>query len=223
MAAAAALEDTTEKSAVTPGPLAPARELLGEMLLEANQPAKALVEFEANLKKEPNRFKSVYGAARAAELAGDKRKARTYYAQLVKICERGDRPGRPELEAPGRSPRRDSLLPGRDGSGLAAQQPGYRWLFSLPMVTRDLERDMSRCPNCSVNSRTRSCSACGQPKSACSIRVSTRAFVRNWRIVRKKNSVKFFVFNNQQWCESHPLRHHINPMKAVSCSEMLRN
>ena len=98
MAAAAALEDTTEKSAVTPGPLAPARELLGEMLLEANQPAKALVEFEANLKKEPNRFKSVYGAGRAAELAGNKQKARTYYAQLVKICERGDRSGRPELE-----------------------------------------------------------------------------------------------------------------------------
>ena len=47
------------------------------------------------------------------------------------------------------------------------------------------------------------CSVCGQPKSACSIRVSTRVFVRNWRIVRKKNSVKFFVFNNQQWCESH--------------------
>ena len=97
MAAAAALEDTTEKSAVTPGPLAPARELLGEMLLEANQPAKALVEFEANLKKEPNRFKSVYGAGRAAELSGNKQKARAYYAQLVKICERGDQNGRPAL------------------------------------------------------------------------------------------------------------------------------
>jgi hypothetical protein len=97
MAAAAALEDTTEKSAVTPGPLAPARELLGEMLLEANQPGKALVEFETNLKKEPNRFKSVYGAGLAAERAGNKQKARTYYAQLLKICERGDRPGRPEL------------------------------------------------------------------------------------------------------------------------------
>ena len=99
MAAAADLEATTEKSAVTPGPLAPARELFGEMLLDANQPVKALVEFETNLKKEPNRFKSVYGAARSAELAGDKQKARTYYALLVKICERGDRPGRPELEA----------------------------------------------------------------------------------------------------------------------------
>jgi tetratricopeptide (TPR) repeat protein len=95
---AAALEDTTDKSAITPGPLAPAHELLGEMLLEANQPANALKAFEANLKKEPNRFRSVYGAGRAAEAAGDRAKARTYYSQLVKICERGDRQARQDLE-----------------------------------------------------------------------------------------------------------------------------
>jgi tetratricopeptide (TPR) repeat protein len=98
LTAAAALEDTTDKSAITPGPLAPAHELLGEMLLEANQPANALKEFEANLKKEPNRFRSVYGAGRAAESAGDRSKARSYYSQLVKICERGDRQARKELE-----------------------------------------------------------------------------------------------------------------------------
>ena len=98
LTSAAALEDTTDKSAITPGPLAPAHELLGEMLLEANRPVQALSEFEANLKKEPNRFRSVYGAGRAAELAGDRQRARRYYAQLVKICERGDRPGRTELE-----------------------------------------------------------------------------------------------------------------------------
>ena len=97
LTAAAALEDTTDKSAITPGPIAPARELLGEMLLEAKQPADALKEFEANLKKEPNRFRSVYGAGRAAESAGDAAKARTYYAQLLKICERGDQQGRAEL------------------------------------------------------------------------------------------------------------------------------
>src|SRR5262245_50870605 len=97
MSAAADLEATTEKSAVTPGPLAPARELYAEMLMAANQPAKALVEFETNLKKEPNRFKSVYGAGRAAELSGNKQKAQTYYAQLVKICERGDKPDRTAL------------------------------------------------------------------------------------------------------------------------------
>jgi tetratricopeptide (TPR) repeat protein len=98
LTAAAVLEETTDKSAITPGPIAPARELLGEMLLEANQPAKALTEFEANLKKEPNRFRSVYGAGRAAELAGNKDKARSYYAQLVKICERGDKQGRADLD-----------------------------------------------------------------------------------------------------------------------------
>jgi hypothetical protein len=98
LTAAAALEDTTDKSALTPGPLAPAHELLGEMLLEASQPAKALKEFEANLKKEPNRFRSLYGAGRAAESAGDRNAARTYYSLLVKMCERGDPKARPELE-----------------------------------------------------------------------------------------------------------------------------
>jgi hypothetical protein len=97
LTAAAALEDTTEKSAITPGPIAPAHELLGEMLLEANRPADALKEFEVNLKKEPNRFRSTYGAGRAAESAGDRVKARSYYQQLVKIAERGDQL-RPELE-----------------------------------------------------------------------------------------------------------------------------
>jgi tetratricopeptide (TPR) repeat protein len=97
LTAAAALEDTTEKSAITPGPIAPAHELLGEMLLEADRPADALREFEANLKKEPNRFRSVYGAGRAAEASGDRPNARSYYAQLVKMCERGDQL-RPELQ-----------------------------------------------------------------------------------------------------------------------------
>ena len=55
---------------MTPGPLSPARELLGEMLLEMNEPAQALVQFEATLKKEPRRFRSLYGAAHAAQLSG---------------------------------------------------------------------------------------------------------------------------------------------------------
>ena len=99
MRAAATLEDSTEKAAVTPGPLAPARELLGEMLLELKEPAQAQKEFEATLQKEPNRFRAVYGAARAAALAGDRAAARRYYAQLLKICERADKPDRPELAA----------------------------------------------------------------------------------------------------------------------------
>jgi hypothetical protein len=98
MRAAAAIEDGTEKAAVTPGPLAPARELLGEMLLEMNRPADALREFEATLLKEPNRFRALIEAARSASLAGDTQKARTFAATLLKICERADRPGRPELE-----------------------------------------------------------------------------------------------------------------------------
>ncbi len=97
MRAAAAMEDRTEKSAVTPGPLAPARELVGEMLLEMNRPAEALPEFEATLKKEPNRFRALYGAAKSAALSGDREKARTYGASLLKVCERADTPGRAEL------------------------------------------------------------------------------------------------------------------------------
>jgi tetratricopeptide (TPR) repeat protein len=97
MEAAAKLEDGTEKSAVTPGPLAPARELLGEMLLAANRPAPALTEFEATLKKEPGRFRALYGAARAAKLSGQPTVSRKYYRELVRVCEKGDRTGRVEL------------------------------------------------------------------------------------------------------------------------------
>jgi hypothetical protein len=98
MRAAAALEDGTEKSAVTPGPLAPARELVGEMLLQMDQPAEALKEFEATLEMEPNRFRALFGAARSASLAGDREKARRYSGALLKTCDRADKPGRPELE-----------------------------------------------------------------------------------------------------------------------------
>lgn len=92
-------EDATEKSAVTPGPIAPARELLGEMLLELNQPEAALKEFELTLRIEPRRFRTVAGAARAATAAGDRATAKKYFAQLLKISARGDKPGRAELIA----------------------------------------------------------------------------------------------------------------------------
>jgi hypothetical protein len=97
MRAAAFREDATEKNAITPGPLAPARELLGEMLLELKEPAAAIAEFQATLEKEPNRFRAVYGVARAAQLAGDSATARTAFGRLLAICEHADRPGRPEL------------------------------------------------------------------------------------------------------------------------------
>jgi hypothetical protein len=95
---AADAEDLTDKSAISPGPIKPARELLGEMLIELGRPADALKEFEATMAKEPNRFRGVYGAARAAEAAGDRQKAKTYFAKLTEICERADKPGRPELQ-----------------------------------------------------------------------------------------------------------------------------
>jgi hypothetical protein len=97
MRAAAALEDQTEKNAITPGPLAPARELLGELLLESKQPAAALQEFEATLTREPNRFRSLYGAAEAAKRAGDHRTAQTYFQKLLTVTQPSDQPGRQEL------------------------------------------------------------------------------------------------------------------------------
>ena len=97
MRAAADREDATEKHPVTPGPIVPARELLGEMLLELGDPRQALKEFEASHRVEPNRFKGLYGAARAAELSGDHVKARTYYASLLALCEKADTE-RPELK-----------------------------------------------------------------------------------------------------------------------------
>ena len=94
MRAAAEHEDRTDKHNVTPGVILPARELLGEMLLELKQPAQAIVEFEATLRTAPDRFNALAGAARAARLSGDNAKAKTYYAQLLFICDRadGDRP-----------------------------------------------------------------------------------------------------------------------------------
>jgi hypothetical protein len=97
MREAAMREDATEKAAVTPGPIKPARELLGEMLLRVKQPSEALAAFEATLRKEPNRFRAVYGAAQAAQAAGHRAAARGYYAQLLTIARQGDPSVRAEL------------------------------------------------------------------------------------------------------------------------------
>jgi tetratricopeptide (TPR) repeat protein len=98
MRLAAELEDGTEKSAVTPGPLAPARELLGEMLLEMNESAQALEQFEATLKKEPGRFHALNGAARAAQRGANRDTSQKYFRELLKVCSRADKPGRTELK-----------------------------------------------------------------------------------------------------------------------------
>jgi tetratricopeptide (TPR) repeat protein len=92
MRAAADQEDATEKHIVTPGPLAPARELLGFMLIEAGEPKAAVAEFEKSHRVEPNRFHGLAGAARAAELSGDRAKARSYYEKLAALASNAGRP-----------------------------------------------------------------------------------------------------------------------------------
>jgi hypothetical protein len=96
MRQAADREDATEKHPVTPGAIQPAREMLAELLLEVGQPAKALAEFEASQKTDPNRFHGLAGAARAAEAAGDKAKAKAYYTKLVELTKTADSE-RPEI------------------------------------------------------------------------------------------------------------------------------
>jgi tetratricopeptide (TPR) repeat protein len=85
---AAKIEDSTDKSAISPGPLAPAREMLGDMLIELKRPAEALVELESVMKKEPNRFRTLYLGARAASMTGNQAKVSEYYGRLVKMCEK---------------------------------------------------------------------------------------------------------------------------------------
>ncbi len=96
MQRAAELESQTEKHPVTPGEVLPARELLADLLLALNQPAAALTAYETSLKDHPNRFNGVYGAALAAEKAGDRQKAGAYYQQLLRLAQPAAAP-RPEL------------------------------------------------------------------------------------------------------------------------------
>jgi tetratricopeptide (TPR) repeat protein len=85
--AAADMEDRTEKHPVTPGPIAPARELLGELLLETGRPAEALTAFSAGMAREPGRLRSLYGAALAAERSGDKARAKGYYQRIAEMTQ----------------------------------------------------------------------------------------------------------------------------------------
>jgi Tfp pilus assembly protein PilF len=68
------------------------------MLLEINEPTKALEQFEATLKKEPRRFRSLYGAAHAAQLIGSANASQRYFRELLQVCANADKPGRPELK-----------------------------------------------------------------------------------------------------------------------------
>lgn len=96
MRAAAKAEEASDKHPVTPGNVVPSRELLGEMLMALDQPAEALVEFERSLKRDPNRFRGIHGAARAAEASGNRKAAADYYTKL-QVLTAGHDTERPEL------------------------------------------------------------------------------------------------------------------------------
>jgi len=91
MRATADLEATTEKNAITPGPILPARELLGEMLLASGDARAAYKEFEATLLTEPRRYRAVAGAMRSAKVSGNSAAADRYAAQLGQLTQDGDR------------------------------------------------------------------------------------------------------------------------------------
>jgi hypothetical protein len=97
MAIAADREDKTEKHPVTPGAIIPARELLGDMLVEMNNLTEALVAYESDLKKQPNRFNGLYGAGLSCERIKNVEKAKYYYEQLVAMAN-SPNANRPELE-----------------------------------------------------------------------------------------------------------------------------
>jgi tetratricopeptide (TPR) repeat protein len=96
MRGAADGEDASVKHVAMENRLYPMRELLGELLLQQGQAPAALREFEAALKENPNRYRGLYGAGRAAEVAGERQKAAGYYEKLVALASKADTP-RPEI------------------------------------------------------------------------------------------------------------------------------
>ncbi len=90
-------EEAVGKHPVTPGAILPARELLGDLLLELKRPAEALAAYEQSLATAPKRFNSIAGAARAADAAGKRTEARRYYEELIALC--GPTCPRPEAKA----------------------------------------------------------------------------------------------------------------------------
>ena len=91
MQEAAALEASTPKHPVTPGPTLPAQELLGDLLMEQKQPGRALAAYQRSIDLYPRRFNSLLGAARAAGAVGDEPLARTFYDELLKSADGGKR------------------------------------------------------------------------------------------------------------------------------------
>ncbi len=97
MERAADIEDSVDKHPVTPGAVLPARDLLGDMLIDMGQPEKALVAYEKSLQISPNRFYALYGAGYAAELSGNSEKADKYYQELINLAANADSP-RPRVD-----------------------------------------------------------------------------------------------------------------------------
>jgi tetratricopeptide (TPR) repeat protein len=95
---AARIEETVDKHPVTPGPILPSRELEGDLLLELDRPVEALRAYETALRYEPNRARTTFGAARAAERAGRSGDARARYLEYLQLME-GAEAERPELAA----------------------------------------------------------------------------------------------------------------------------
>ena len=96
MREAADMEEASDKHPVTPGNVVPSRQLLAEMLVEAGRPADALAEFQRSLSRDPNRYRTIAGAAHAALAVGDKVAAQKYFDQLLSVAAHADTK-RPEL------------------------------------------------------------------------------------------------------------------------------
>jgi tetratricopeptide (TPR) repeat protein len=109
MRAAADSEDGSLKHVAMENRLYPFRELLAELLLETGQPAAALNEFETALKQTPNRFRAFWGAARAADSAGDRQKASEYFGKLVNLAKNADTERQEIREAQAYSRRDDTI------------------------------------------------------------------------------------------------------------------
>ena len=90
MRAAADVEDNSEKHIAMENRLYPMRELLGDLLLEQQQPAQALTEYETALQSTPNRLRGLYGAAKAAEGAKQPEKAAAYFRRLADLTKDAD-------------------------------------------------------------------------------------------------------------------------------------
>ena len=97
MEQAADIEDSVDKHPVTPGAVLPARDLLGDMLIDMGQPEKALVAFQKSLQISPNRFYALYGAGYSAELSGNGELATKYYQELINVAANADSP-RPRVD-----------------------------------------------------------------------------------------------------------------------------